>query len=506
MKKMIIPLYLVLMLCHGNFIYPANKELFFKLPVRVISKSEPVGEYLKDLNKNDFELRINGENKPVLDFFKKKRSIAGITGERQFVLAFDAVDYGKPLADMVSHFVNQILTTSDQLLLRSPIHTYRIDTESSKEEVIQYIKTILEKDMKQWKENKAASLDNLNKLIDNLEKKLDTKKGGIRSVLFFINHYANEWRKFDKGFLLANLEQYSDISSLLAQKSGEKWLIHFQERDLVPMLARYQQIADRIKKYLSSLPKEYMDKVPLIRNTLEKIEQSMLFSEDFPMGELLDILLGVNINYNVIFFSTQDQKTDGGDSVSPGYERVLKDISRTTGGISTISTHANPVKDLEALTQHVDFYYELVFTFTGEPEDKNIEINVTPGSNAYYKKKFRKEELKWLMDWVTGEIGLSGFTLAGHQLSFTISGFKMNPIKNANGQPVPTGIIKVEIRLIDNKSTTVYETGNTMQTDDKSFNVSIALPSKFNGYFKLSIKAIDLVANQSCQLNEYVKI
>jgi hypothetical protein len=82
----------------------------------------------------------------------------------------------------------------------------------------------------------------------------------------------------------------------------------------------------------------------------------------------------------------------------------------------------------------------------------------------------------------------------------------MNPIKNANGQPVPTGIIKVETRLIDDKSTTVYETGNTLKTNDKSFHVSFTLPSEFNGYFKLSITAIDLVANQGCQLNKYVKI
>lgn len=506
MKKIIIAFFAMQMLFWCHFIYPDQGELFFKLPVRVISKSESPGEYEKDLNKNDFKLLINGQKKSLVDFFRKKRSIESIPGERQFVLAFDAVDYGKPLADTVSHFVQQILTPSDELLIRSPIHTYQINTESSKEEVIRYIKTILEKDMKQWKENKDASLYNLNQLIENLEKKLDAKKGGLRSVMFFINHYANEWRKFDKGFLLANLEQYSDITSLLAQKSGEKWLIHFQERDLIPMLARFQKIADRIKMYLSSLSKEYEDKVPLIRDSLDKIEKSMLFSEDFPMEQLLDMLLGVNINYNVIFFSTQDQKTDNRDAVSPGYEKILKDISRTTGGISIFSTHTNLVKDLEAVSKHVDFYYELVFTVAGEPEDKNIEINVTPGSSVYYKKKFRKEELAWLMEWVKGEIGLSGFTLAGQQLSFTISGFKMNPIKNADGQPVLTGIIKIEIRLIDDKSTTVYETGNTLKTNDKSFHVSLTLPSKFKGYFKLSITAIDMVANQSCQLNKYVKI
>ena len=506
MKNMIISFFVLLMLCHGNFLYPANKELFFKLPVRVISQGESPGEYEKNLNKNDFQLRINGEKKPLVDFFRKKRSVDSISDQRQFVLSFDAVDYDQPLADTVSHFVYQILTPSDQLLIRSPLNTYRINTESNKEEVIQYIKTILEKDMNQWKENKAASLNNLNKLIENLEKKLDSKKGGLRSVLFFINHYANEWRKFDKGFLLANLEQYSDITSLLAQKRGEKWLIHFQERDLLPMLARYQQIARRIKKYLSALPKDYEDKVPLIRNSLDKIEQSMVFSADFPIQKLLNILLGVNISYNVIFFSTQGQESGSGDSVSPGYERILKDISRATGGISLISPHTNLVQHLEAITQHVDFYYELIFTFAGEPEDKHIEVEVAPGSSVYYKKKFRKEELKWLMDWVKEEIGLSGFALDGHQLSVTISGFKMDAIKDANGQAVPTGIIKVEIRLIDNQSTTVYETGNTLKTNDKSFHVSLTLPSEFNGYFKLSITAIDLVANQSCQLNQYVKI
>jgi hypothetical protein len=506
MKKIIIAFFTMLMLGWCHFIYPDQGKLFFKLPVRVISEKEPVSEYAKDLNKNDFELSIDGEQKPVLEFFKKERSIAGTAGERQFVLAFDAVDYGKPLADAVSHFVQQILTPSDQLLIRSPIQTYRIDTKSDKQEAIQYIKTILEKDIKQWKENKAAFLNNLNQSIENLEKKLDARKGGLRSVLFFINHYANEWRKFDKGFLLANLEQYADITSLLAQKSGEKWWIHFQERDLVPMLTRYRKIVPRIKKYLSSLPKEYQDKVSLIQGTMDKIERSMLFTEDFPMDDIMDILLGVNINYNVIFFSTQDQEADSENSVSPGYEKILKDISRAAGGISIISAPGNLVTPLETVGKHVDFYYELVFALPGEPGDKHIKINVTTGSSAYYKKKFRKEELAWLMDWVKEEIGISGFALAGRQLSFTVSGFKMDSIKNADGQSVPTGIIKVGIRLIDEKSITVYETGNTMKSNDKSFKVSLGLPSKFSGYFKLSITAVDLVANQDCELNKYVKI
>ncbi|UCH97002.1 MAG: hypothetical protein JSV88_09165, partial [Candidatus Aminicenantes bacterium] len=253
MKKMIVLFFALLLVFDLSLMYSTQKELFLKLPVRVIARSESTDNYVKDLNKNDFELRINGEKKPIVDFFMKKRSIGDISSGRgrQFVLSFDAVDYAKPLADTVSHFVHRVLTPSDQLLVRSPLHTYRINTESGKAEILQFIKTKLEEDILQRKKDKAASFDNLDKLIENLEKKLDAKKAGIRSVLFFINHYTNEWRKFDKAFLLSNLEQYLETASLLAEKSGEKWLIHFQERDLVPMLARYQKISEKIKKHVS---------------------------------------------------------------------------------------------------------------------------------------------------------------------------------------------------------------------------------------------------------------
>lgn len=509
MKKIIISVYSMLVLLNCNFIYSAPNELFLKLPVRVISNAGP-GEgtvYLKDLNKDDFELQVNSETISLVAFFKKEKSIEAISAGRQFVLAFDAVDYGKPLVETVSYFVHRILTPSDQLLLRSPLQTHRINTGSEKEEIIQYIENLLVKDIGQWKEKKSASLEIMHRLIENLERKIDAKKAGIRSVLFFINHYTNEWRKYDKDYLLANLEQYPDITSLLAQREGEKWLINFQERDLIPMLARYQQISKKLKKYVSSFPKGFEENATLIRSSLDKIEKSMLFSGDFPMEGMLNALLGANINYNVVFFSGQAGDTQTLDSVSPGYESILTDISRKTGGMSIISSSANLVKNLETIAKNVDFYYELAFAVGLKPEDKRIEIKVTPpNTDVFYKTGFKKDELKWLMDWVTGEISISDFALQGRQVSVTMSGYKMNRLKNAGGAAEPNGIIKVEIRLIDEKNTTVYETGNTLKANDRSFNISLKLPSTFSGYFKLSITAIDLVANKSCQLNKYVKI
>jgi hypothetical protein len=223
----------------------------------------------------------------------------------------------------------------------------------------------------------------------------------------------------------------------------------------------------------------------------------------------MNALLGVNINYNVVFFSGQsgETETQAVDSVSPGYEGILRDISRRSGGMSVISTRANLVESLETIAAHVDVYYELAFAVGAEPEDKRIEINVTPtNAGVYYKNRFKKDELKWLRDWVKQEINLSGFVLEGHGLSFTVAGFKMNRLKDTSGKWVPTGMIKIDIRLIDDQNTTVYETGNTLKANDQSFKISLNLPAQLKGYFKLSITAVDLVANKSCHFNTYVKI
>ena len=358
-----VPILLIFCLVYSTSSLSA--QLYLKVPVRVIAKSDHnTGyQYVTHLNKEDFTLHINGQSRPIVDFSKKKRAIVDVSPGRQFVLSFDASGYGKPLVDAVSHFVHHILTPSDQLLVRSPFHTYQINPQFTKEDIVKYIKTNLERDALQWKENKKLALNNLSQLIENLEKKLDAKKGGIRSVLFFINHYTHQWRKFDKEFLLSSLEQYSEMASLLAQGGGEKWLIHFQERDLIPMLAKYQRIAAKLKKFVSKLPKGYEESAALIQGSLDKIEKSMLFAGDFPLEELLNVLLGGNISYNVVFFSGQSQENQPGVpvSISPGYEEILKDISRRTGGIFLRAKPTNPglVQHLETISKHVDIYYEL---------------------------------------------------------------------------------------------------------------------------------------------------
>jgi hypothetical protein len=454
----------------------------------------------------DFELYIDGEKKPIVEFHGKQRSIRGTREGRQFALSFDVTGYGNPLADAVSHFVHHTLTPSDQLLVRSPIHIYKLNPTADKEEIIKYIDANLEKDILQYKNNKTTAVNTLTRLIKNLETKIDKKKVGIRSILLFINQYSSEWKNFYALALTANLENYSELASRMSSEdqNAEKWLIHFQEndREMTPIPEQYQKISAKIKKYVSANAKNFGDDAALITETLDKIEKSMHFPGELPIKEMLNDLLGTNLNCTVFFLNSRN----GGKE--HGYEKTLQDICQATGGISIYTE--NPAEGLDAMNKHVDFYYELIFKFDGDPADKNIQVTLpgfsgTGNVHLYYKKKFKKEEFRWLMDYLADkekEIAISGYSLENYRLNFTVSGFELSRSGEQPGQ----GIIKVTVHLINDKQETVYETGKTLKAAGTSVSISLDLPDRYKGYFKLSITAGDIISGKSFELKEYVKL
>jgi hypothetical protein len=507
-KKIIILLLSLVTTFHVIHPSPSQKELLLKVPVRVLMETNTGWEYAKGLKADDFELYINGEKRSIVEFYSKNRSMQSTPQGRHFALSFDVTDYSQSLSDTISHFIHHILTPSDHLLVRSPVHIYKLNTTAGKKEIINYIETNLKKDILQYKDSKTAAIDNLHILIRSLEKKLDSKKIGIRSILLFISHYSNQWNNFYTYFLAGNLEKYSEIASRMSMedRKAEKWLIHFQEniRDITSILGQYQKISTKLKKYVSSKQNSVGDQAVLITDSLDKIEKSMHFSESSFGEELLNVLLGVNLNCNVVFFNRQH-------NTLPGYKQILRDISRKTGGISPDTE--NLVKGMQEIKKHTDFYYELIFKFDGNVEDKNIRVtarapllNETTKTHLYYKRRFKKDEFKYLLDWLTQaekEISITGYSLENHRLSFIISGFKQN---RANPQQPGPGHIRVDIRLINDQQETVYETGNTLKAADDSVSISLDLSSKFHGYFKLSITASDLISEKKFELKKYIKL
>ena len=189
------------------------------------------------------------------------------------------------------------------------------------------------------------------------------------------------------------------------------------------------------------------------------------------------------------------------DGQSPDYEGILRDLSEKTGGLALDTT--NLAEGIEAIRNHQDFYYNLIFEFNGKLEDKNIRVETSsPDASLTYKDKFFKSEIQNLMDFLKEpKINISGFSLKGNKLSFTISDFKIGKVEKQDA-----GIMKVKIELIDDSRNTVYRTENTLKSTKKSITISLNLPAKHKGYFQLHIQASDMLSLKDHEISEYVKI
>lgn len=480
----------------------AAQDIMLQVPVRVSvdSSGQPGGKhFMAGLKAADFFLNINGQSRNIADFTALERSITTTPptpGQgRTIALSFDVSNQysgvSGGLIDGVTGFISQHLTTNDTLLLRTPLDVYSFKGKKGKDRIIAHVQTILKNDLLQQKREKQAAIDRLNKLIRDTEQKLDRKKMGIRSAMLFANHFFEEWRQFYKRFLMANLEHFSGMTERTAGFKGDKWLIHFQERTTLPMWVNFQ----RIKKKLNGFAARMLKKSSggrILKETLEKIDRSMSFRGDFPMDELMNSLLGVNLGCNMVFLSGSEGQA-GETGFSPDYETILSLIARRTGGTAVIAYENQLDQALEKVAAHKDYYYRLVFAFNGKAADKNLKIGVNrPGARAFYKKTFKAAEFQWLMKHLGNtEFKMDNYSLKGHTLGFTVYG---------------SGVMEVEVRLIDSNGAAIYRTAKTLNSTGPSTAISLQLPQEHRGYFKLSVTVKDKRTQKTTGMNQYVKL
>jgi hypothetical protein len=86
-------------------------------------------------------------------------------------------------------------------------------------------------------------------------------------------------------------------------------------------------------------------------------------------------------------------------------------------------------------------------------------------------------------------------------LKFSISDYKLGAPGNKQ-----QGLIGILVELMDEKDTAVYKTRKILESQKKSIDVSLELPSKYKGYFKVRINAFDLITNKGIQLSKYEKL
>jgi hypothetical protein len=485
----------------------AKDEVLLKLPVRVISKTGPE----LSLKKKNFSFYINEQRKEIIDLLGQKRSLDQTDEPRNFVLAFNLTEYGQQISDGITHFVKNVLQNTDNLIVLTPVKMYRIALSNKKTKIIEDIKKIVKKDSLDFKKNKVSSRENLLREIRKVSRGDSITSGGrsgsttdltTNTIMQFLNDYSREWSNYKSKFLFPDMKQYISLAMLLAKQSGEKWFINFQQREIMPALGEFKKAANSIRTYLTSVTSsEGQATAASISSGLLTLEKSMLISEKFPRQIIYNLLMGANLSYNVILFRSLRQDISTPDDQSPDYEGILREFAKQTGGVDIDTTDLK--EGIEAIRKNKDFYYNLIFEFDGNVEDKDIKVETSiPGANIYYKDKFFKSEIQNLIDYLKEpKITISDFSINGYQIKFTIADFKIDKVKDQKA-----GLMAVKIELVDDQHHTVFKTSKTLKSVEKSITISLPLPSTHKGYFQLHIQARDLFSQKSHDLNQYIKL
>lgn len=497
MKKILITVFLnavVLM----SMVYPAQNETFVKLPVRVLSGNKAV----EDLTKDDFNLRINGEKKEIVEFIKNNRSLLKVNSPRNFVLVFNTTDYGQQIVDGISYFVRHILKEGDSLQVWSPVGMHRILTNKDKNDIIETIKTIVKKDTFRYKKDIAQPTATLIQIIRKYQADINLGVESQRTIAqFFLSNYSRELKDFMKRFILPNLMNTRKVAELLAEKSGEKWIINFQDREIIPHFASYRETAGKIREIAAALTGKDMANATRMYTVLNIIEKTMLISESLPINKITDALLEADISYNVILFKEAKKSITMADSVLPDLDGTFKHISKLSGGAAVVTSNLS--EGLDIIRKRSDIYYDLIFKIDDKGGEKAVSVDISkPNANAYYKQLFITKEVEAIFEKLNAPgIKITGFYLKGEILKFSISDYERGGPGNKE-----QGLIIVLIELIDENNTVVYKTRKSLESQKGSIDISLKLPAKYKGNFKIRMNAFDLVSKKSTQLNKYEKL
>lgn len=493
MKKVIVSVFLSLAVL-VSMGYSAKKETRLTLHVKVLLKNEAV----ENLTKDDFNLLINGKKREIIKFFKREQSLNQANQKRNFILALNLTDYGQQITDGISYFIFNILNNGDGLVLWTPIKIYHIPTEKEKKLLLEDIVNIVKRDTLNYKKDVSLPTKNF---IDILSR---SRTGSSRDdsamqqdISNFLNNYSREFSNFKNRFILPNLVKIPGVAALLAEEQGEKWLIGFMEREIIPNIADYKRKASKIRDAAALLSGSDQANATRMHTGINMIDKMMLISESLPMQKITDALLNENISFNAILFKNQKKSTKLGDNISPDYEEIFKNFSKLTDGVTVINS--NLKEGLGDIRKNSGVYYDLIYEFDGKVEDKDIKVNLSnPDAKAYHKQSFTKKEIEKMIE---PNITLSGFSLRQHILKFSISNFKKGALDNKD-----QGIIRILVELLDQQDTVVFKTQNTLKSDKKTFSISLKIPPEHKGRFKVRISAFDLISRRSTQLIENKKL
>ncbi len=465
-----------------------SAEKFIKIPLRIISKDNS-GLHLQ---KNDFTLKINNKTITKFDFSERQRDMLnqGLP-LKYYILDFNLLDYYDEIGKGIDYFIDNILK-NEPVIITTRNKIYKFYNYNSK----QYLKDSIKKLVKQDTINfKAETKSYYKKFKEILTKFIGKTAGGSGvdkdSCKNFINDYLREWKLYKSRYVYPDLRKYQMVSNMLSKKDGDKYIISFQHREIIPFYDDVQKAISAMSNFVSSAAgSDIQGWVTMISGGINDINQSLLLSKDFPSQILTNIFLSNNIQFNIILLNNKMniKEGEGYNSVSPDMEKVFRDISLNSGGLPVTTDN---IKDaIGNMVKHKDLFYCLKVPSKAQdmkikiiPKNKKLKLSYVNNYSKNFIKTFFKIEKR--------KVSIYNVNVINKRISFSIKHFIMKNVKGVN-----KGVLKVNIFVVNDNGDTVYKTGNILNSVKKSVNIKLP-PVRFSGNYNTIITVEDILGESS---------
>jgi len=374
-----------------------------EVPLRVFKG----GEFIDNLTMDDFEVFEDGIlQKTEAVYLVKKRSIERSEEKkrfspdtsRNFFLNFEVSEYSAKLGEALEHFIHNVIQPGDDLIVISPMMTYRLKNQAlevkSKEEIVKELKGLLRKDALMGSSEYRNSIKELIALSKSLTAAIKTGEldvmpgrtevaqevlpeqldsfssanfGGLEideQLIFYqgLLHKLEILRRIDQMKLL-------EFAKFLKEKEGQKYVFLFYQREFLP------QIEPRVLTEYINLFQERPD----ILSTVSGIMDFQRRDISFDVESVKQAYADSSISIHFLFITSPREILPGvyQKESSEDISSAFQEIARATGGY--IESSSNPSSLFQNALEASENFYILYYTpknYKSDGKFKQIKVRV----------------------------------------------------------------------------------------------------------------------------------
>ncbi|MEN8154647.1 MAG: hypothetical protein ABFR75_11560 [Acidobacteriota bacterium] len=509
------------------FIFPQGKELRedvtvtnVELPVRVIFKKSPIS----GLTKDDFMLFVNGKEKKISGFYEEKKKISIGEAEYQanqrtfdprlFVLVFNITSFHLDVNKGIDYFFNHVIKVGDKLMVL-------INDKFLPEIVVEDLKSEKEKLKKISREQSKKANVHMAKIVLDLESSLRRLKylladkshpaglSKIQLIERYLIKYLEYFRLYKQSYLIPDMNKYYNFAKYLDQRKEKKWVINFYQFEKYPKLKQKSRFRRQVEQFVAEGEASFGQQADVliparqIQKLLFAIEKETEIADDFPVKEIKQLFLQVNTTFHTLFMKSieiLDSEDYELKKISTDIESSLREITKVTGGELLLSN--NLELSLKTISEVEDIFY--VLSYAPEENEKSASIRIELPGKSYkiiynrnvYEDFFsnflkRKKSLE-------KEIKLKDLDFSNRKLTFFISGFKSQKVKNKD-----VGKIEIAIKIINSDKKKVFNQKKGIAIKEMKTKISIKFNKLKPGNYSVIVNVRDLLNNSSVE--DYMK-